>query len=73
MKHPGFQHEALIYEGPDEYLAGTAPFLRAALEAGEPALVAVGRFQRETLEEVAVYTVEGGKITREEFFNAGGW
>lgn len=51
MKHVGFQHEALIYEGPDEYLEGTAPFLRAAIEAGEPALVAVGRSQRETLEE----------------------
>jgi anti-sigma regulatory factor (Ser/Thr protein kinase) len=50
MEHTGFQHEALIYEGPDEYLAGTVPFLREALEAGEPALVAVGRFQRETLE-----------------------
>jgi anti-sigma regulatory factor (Ser/Thr protein kinase) len=50
MKHDGFQHEALIYEGPDEYLAGTVPFLRAALEAGEPALVAVGRSQREMLE-----------------------
>lgn len=41
MEHAGFQHRALIYEGADEYLAGTVPFLRAALEAGEPALVAV--------------------------------
>jgi anti-sigma regulatory factor (Ser/Thr protein kinase) len=50
MKHVGFQHEALIYGGPDEYLAGTVPFLRAAVEAGEPALVAVGASQREALE-----------------------
>jgi len=50
MEHGGFQHQALIYEGGDEYLAGTVPFLRAALEAGEPILVAVGRAQRELLE-----------------------
>jgi len=49
MKHAGFQHQALIYEGPGEYLAGTVPFLKAALEAGEPALVVVGRPQAELL------------------------
>jgi hypothetical protein len=41
MEHAGFQHQALIYEGADQYLGGTLPFLRTALEAGEPALVAV--------------------------------
>jgi len=50
MNHLGFQHEALIYEGDDEYLAGTIPFLRAALEAGEPAMVAVGPAQTALLE-----------------------
>jgi anti-sigma regulatory factor (Ser/Thr protein kinase) len=45
MKHAGFQHRALIYEGEGEYLAGTLPFLEAALEAEEPALVAVGPAQ----------------------------
>jgi anti-sigma regulatory factor (Ser/Thr protein kinase) len=50
MKHAGFQHQALIYEGSDDYLAGTIPFLQAGLEAGEPALVAVGRTQREAIE-----------------------
>lgn len=45
MKHTGFQHEALIYEGADEYVAGTVPFVRAALEAEEPILVAVGEAQ----------------------------
>jgi anti-sigma regulatory factor (Ser/Thr protein kinase) len=50
MEHAGFQHEALIYEGADEYLTGTVPFLRTALEAGEPALVAVGGLQTELLE-----------------------
>lgn len=50
MERAGFQHEALIYEGPDEYVEGTVPFLRAAVEAGEPTLVAVGATQRELLE-----------------------
>ncbi|HEX5984316.1 MAG TPA: anti-sigma factor RsbA family regulatory protein [Solirubrobacterales bacterium] len=50
MEHTGFQHEALIYEGPDEYLAGTVPFLRAAIEAGEPALVAVRPAQTELVQ-----------------------
>jgi len=49
MKHTGFQHEALIYDGAEEYLAGTVPFLRVAIEAGEPALVAVGKTQTELL------------------------
>jgi anti-sigma regulatory factor (Ser/Thr protein kinase) len=49
MEHVGFQHRALLYEGADEYLAGTIPFLRAALEAGEPALVAVRKSQAEQL------------------------
>lgn len=50
MERDVFQHEALIYADPDEYLAGTVPFLRTALEAEEPALVAVGPDQRELLE-----------------------
>lgn len=50
MNNLGFQHEALVYEGNDDYLAGTVPFLRAALEAGEPTLVAVGPAQSALLE-----------------------
>src|SRR3954453_17864215 len=37
-----FRHEALLYSGPDEFLAGTLAFLEAGLEAGEPMLVVVG-------------------------------
>ena len=59
MKHTGFQHHALIYEGSDDYLAGTVPFLRAALEAEEPALVAVGRSQRESIEAELGEAAEG--------------
>ncbi|HEX7279369.1 MAG TPA: sensor histidine kinase [Solirubrobacterales bacterium] len=63
MEHAGFHHEALIYEGSDEYLAGTVPFLQAAVEAGEPALVAVGRFQRETLEGELGESAEGVRFS----------
>jgi anti-sigma regulatory factor (Ser/Thr protein kinase) len=38
---PAFVHEALFYRDADEYEAGTVPFIRAALDAGEPVLVAV--------------------------------
>lgn len=50
MKQAGFQHEALIYDGPSEYLAGTVPFLQAGVEAGEQILVAVGPDQTELLQ-----------------------
>lgn len=46
---PGFQHEALIYEGPEQLLAVAVPFLSAALSAGEPALVAVRQANAELL------------------------
>lgn len=36
-----FVHEGLFYRGPQEYLAGTVPFIRHGLAAGEPVLVAV--------------------------------
>jgi anti-sigma regulatory factor (Ser/Thr protein kinase) len=49
-EHAGFQHEALIYAGPEQYLAGTLPFLRAGFEAGQPVLVAVGPDQTALLQ-----------------------
>jgi anti-sigma regulatory factor (Ser/Thr protein kinase) len=47
---PGLQHEALIYDDSAQFLAVTVPFLSAALEAGEPALVAVRQPNAELLE-----------------------
>lgn len=41
MKQRGFQHQALIYAGGDEYLEGAMPFVHEALIAGEPLLIAV--------------------------------
>ncbi|HET9675902.1 MAG TPA: anti-sigma factor RsbA family regulatory protein [Solirubrobacterales bacterium] len=49
MGHTGFQHQALIYEGAGEYLAGTVPFIEAALQVGEPVMAAVSRSQAELL------------------------
>ncbi|RST04279.1 sensor histidine kinase [Streptomyces sp. WAC07149] len=37
----GFVHPALLYRGPEEYLTGVGDFVRAALAADEPVLVAV--------------------------------
>ncbi|MHB8587330.1 MAG: anti-sigma factor RsbA family regulatory protein [Candidatus Dormibacteraceae bacterium] len=36
---PKFRHEALLYAGAAEFVAGTVPFIRGGLEAGEPVLV----------------------------------
>jgi anti-sigma regulatory factor (Ser/Thr protein kinase) len=50
MERPEFKHEALIYGDSDEFLAATIPFLRGAIEADEPALVAVSRANTTLLE-----------------------
>jgi len=50
MAGDGFRHQALIYHGPEDYLAGTAPYLREGIEAGQRMLVAVGPEQTELLE-----------------------
>jgi anti-sigma regulatory factor (Ser/Thr protein kinase) len=45
-----FRHEVLFYDSAERFLAGTVPFIEGALEAGEPALVAVGPAKIELLE-----------------------
>jgi anti-sigma regulatory factor (Ser/Thr protein kinase) len=37
-----FQHEVLLYDGPDDLVARTVPFIAAGVRAGEPMMVAVG-------------------------------
>lgn len=49
MKQRGFQHQALIYAGGDEYLEGTMPFVHEALIAGEPLLIAVAEDKSELI------------------------
>jgi anti-sigma regulatory factor (Ser/Thr protein kinase) len=42
FREKGFRHEALFYGDEDDFLAGTVPFVREGLTAGEPVLVALG-------------------------------
>ena len=39
--HESYRHEALLYRGEDEFVAGTVPFIREGLAAGQPVMVAV--------------------------------
>lgn len=41
MENRGFEHEALFYADEGDFLAGTLPFLRDAVAADEPIMVAV--------------------------------
>ena len=51
---PGFRHEAFLYAGRDEFLDGTAAFIRDGLAAGEPTLVVV------SAEKIALLRAELG-------------
>jgi anti-sigma regulatory factor (Ser/Thr protein kinase) len=44
-----FRHQALFYSGLDDFVAGTCRFIREGIDAGEPALVVVGRAKIELL------------------------
>ena len=49
MERRGFQHQAQIYAGADEYLAGTMPFVHEALIVGESLLIAVAEDKSELI------------------------
>lgn len=40
--HSGYFHEVAVYSSDEEFLAVTVPFLQGGVDAGEPALAAVG-------------------------------
>jgi anti-sigma regulatory factor (Ser/Thr protein kinase) len=64
---PKFEHEALIYDDSAQFLATALPFLAAALDAGERALVAVGRVNAELLErELGADAERVGFVTIED-------
>jgi anti-sigma regulatory factor (Ser/Thr protein kinase) len=46
-----FVHDALFYSGDEEFVRGTEPFIRAALEAGDPILVVVQPSKTELLRD----------------------
>ena len=39
--HDGFRHEAFFWAGDEQFLAGTVPFIREGIAAGQPVMVAV--------------------------------
>ena len=45
-----FRHDALLYAGDEEFVAGTLPFILSGIEAGEPVLVVVDQRKIELLE-----------------------
>jgi len=53
-----FRHEALFYAGGEEFLAGTVPFVREAVDRAEPVLVALGPERRRQLERTLGDAVE---------------
>ena len=39
--HEGYRHEAFLWRGDEEFLAGTVPFIREGVDAGQPVMAAV--------------------------------
>ena len=39
--HDRYRHEAFLWQGDDEFLAGTVPFILEGVAAGQPVMVAV--------------------------------
>ena len=69
VSEDAFRHEALFYDGEDEFLSGTLPFVREAVAANEPVLIAVGEAKIRLLErtgpgEDGVRLVDIGRIGR---------
>ena len=48
---PGYRHEALFYRGDEEFLAGTVPLVRDAIDTDAAVLVAVPRARVAVMEE----------------------
>ena len=55
----GFEHEAFLYSGLEEFLLGTVPLVRAAVASGEATLVIVGPEKREALRQQLAGDVDG--------------
>src|SRR2546423_13599101 len=54
-----FRHEALFYRGDEEFLASTVLFVREAVSAGEPVLVAVHPRKAESMKAELGADAEG--------------
>jgi anti-sigma regulatory factor (Ser/Thr protein kinase) len=42
MQHAPFRHEVMLYDSPETFADGAEPFIRGAVAAGEPIMVAIG-------------------------------
>lgn len=51
MNAETFRHEALMYSGWSQFLAGTVPFIREGVDAGEPVLVVESRDKIDALRQ----------------------
>jgi anti-sigma regulatory factor (Ser/Thr protein kinase) len=51
IETPGYRHEALFYRGDEEYLAGTLPLVRDAVDAEAAVLVAIPKGRATVLRE----------------------
>lgn len=51
LDSPGYRHEALFYQGVEEFLAGTVPLVREHVDADAAVLVAVPRARARALQE----------------------
>lgn len=47
--HSSFRHEAFLYRGPEQFLAGAVPFVREALTLAQPVMVALAPERLELL------------------------
>jgi anti-sigma regulatory factor (Ser/Thr protein kinase) len=65
-----FRHEALLYAGMDEFLAGTLPFIREGLAASEPILVVVGARKMAAL--TAELGADAGRVDVRDMAQVGG-
>jgi anti-sigma regulatory factor (Ser/Thr protein kinase) len=50
-RHEGFSHEALMYAGEEQFVAGTSSFIRAGLDGGAAVMVAVSARKIDLLRE----------------------
>jgi anti-sigma regulatory factor (Ser/Thr protein kinase) len=50
--HEGYRHEAFLWRGDEEFLAGTVPFIKDGVDAGQPVLAAVVPRRIDLLREV---------------------
>src|SRR3954469_660347 len=55
-----FRHEAMLYEGAEAFVAGAAPFIRAAVTEDEPIMVAVGADKLDLLRSHLREEADGG-------------